>query len=323
MFVRRLVERGAQLVRRVGDELALCAIRVLEPGEHRIEARGQATELVAAADLDPLREIAGLRHTLGGLGQPADRRQRRARHDQPEAGGDSDSAERDRDEKEPQARERLVHLGQGTGDLHRVPGFVRDGQHPDVCPVDLRLRGDRIASHARPRECDRLVGDGKLDVVVQLAQGLAVRLDDLDERVRLTEAGADAEEGLSVSQRDLGQRDAEDLLRALLEGVVDLCPELTAHHEEHDDRGKHHRQGQPPRRGADRDARPEAHERSSLAQGVADAAHRMDETRPAGELRLSAQVADVHVEGVRGGAEVVSPHSLEDDGAGQDLARVA
>jgi hypothetical protein len=59
-------QRRAQLVRRVGDELPLLASRILQRAEHRVEAHGQATELVLAARVDPLREVTGLGHLLGG-----------------------------------------------------------------------------------------------------------------------------------------------------------------------------------------------------------------------------------------------------------------
>ena len=65
---------GAQLVRGVGDELALgvhgCverAHRPLERVEHRVEAAGQAPDLVFACGLDAPAEVLGERDVLGGL----------------------------------------------------------------------------------------------------------------------------------------------------------------------------------------------------------------------------------------------------------------
>ena len=52
-------QRRAQLVRRVGDESPLAADRLLERGEHRVEARREPAELVAALALDALREVPG------------------------------------------------------------------------------------------------------------------------------------------------------------------------------------------------------------------------------------------------------------------------
>src|SRR5262245_14029544 len=62
---------------------------------------------------------------------------------------------------------------------------------------------------------------------------------------------------------------------------------------------------------------------SALAERVPDAANRVNEPWRAFLLRLAAEVSDVDVERVRGRAEVVTPHALEDDRAGQHLTGVA
>ena len=62
---------------------------------------------------------------------------------------------------------------------------------------------------------------------------------------------------------------------------------------------------------------------ATLAQGVADAAHRVDQAWLAAGLGLLAQVADVHVERVRAVAEVVAPDAVEDHRPRQHLPRVA
>src|SRR5207248_10278757 len=67
---------------------------------------------------------------------------------------------------------------------------------------------------------------------------------------------------------------------------------------------------------------PAGRESSRLAEGVADAAYRLDQPRLAARLRLAPQVADVDVERVRREAEVVTPDTLEDDRASEHLARV-
>ena len=70
-----------------------------------------------------------------------------------------------------------------------------------------------------------------------------------------------------------------------------------------------------------RHAETEAH--LLLAERVADAAHRVDQARLAVCLGLAAQVADVDLERVRRGPEVVAPDAVEDHVARQHLARVA
>ena len=78
-------QRRPQLVRRVGDELALRARRVLERAEHRVERRRQARELVVAGRVDAAREVARLGHLLGRPGQPLDGCEHRLRDDEAEA----------------------------------------------------------------------------------------------------------------------------------------------------------------------------------------------------------------------------------------------
>ena len=77
-------DRRAQLVGGVGDQLALGpdrlverVARVLEPLEHRVEARRELADLVVGVDVDPAREVLGLADVLRGLRRP--RRAARAR----------------------------------------------------------------------------------------------------------------------------------------------------------------------------------------------------------------------------------------------------
>src|SRR5262249_13504517 len=58
-------------------------------------------------------------------------------------------------------------------------------------------------------------------------------------------------------------------------------------------------------------------------QHVADPADRVHETRLPGGLRLAAQVADVDLQRVRGGPEVIPPHPVEDRRAREHLAGMA
>ncbi len=158
-------ERRSQLVRRVGDELALRPRRLFERAEHGVEARGEPAELVAPLRVDPLGQIAGLRHLLGRVGQPSHRRQRGSRDGQPKAGGDPDSADRDQDQEQPHPVERAVDLGQRAGDLHgRVP-HVREGEHAEVRAPGVQVGEERVAlalsdrdGRVAHRQLDRLPG---------------------------------------------------------------------------------------------------------------------------------------------------------------------
>ena len=76
--------RRAQLVRGVGDELALGGDRALQRVEHRVEARGQLADLVLARDLDPAAEVLGLRDVARRLGHAHHRGHEAARGEPPE-----------------------------------------------------------------------------------------------------------------------------------------------------------------------------------------------------------------------------------------------
>ena len=102
-----------------------------------------------------------------------------------------------------------------------------------------------------------------------------------------------------------------DLARASTVAHVDVDEHRHAEHDGHGDGG----------RAASRASR--RRRLTDLAQHVADAAHRLDQARLAAGLGLAPQVADVDLERVGRGAEVVAPDPLEDQLAGQHLARVA
>ena len=73
----RARQRRAQLVRGVGDELALGQARALERGEHRVEAPRQSPELILLAGLDAVAEILRARHPFGGARQAPHGHERR------------------------------------------------------------------------------------------------------------------------------------------------------------------------------------------------------------------------------------------------------
>jgi hypothetical protein len=97
-------ERRAELVRGVGNELPLRASGLLECGEHRVEARREAAELVAPFVVDAAREIPGLRDVLRRLRQAPNRCERRACDGEPQGCRDTDTAEADEDEDRAESR---------------------------------------------------------------------------------------------------------------------------------------------------------------------------------------------------------------------------
>ena len=119
-------ERRPQLVARVGDELALLLTRRGQRTEHRVEARGEATELVAPLDVDRRVEVLRLGDVLGGGGESFDGTQHGPGDDEAEEPGERDAAERHEDQRDPQRCERVVDLVERLGDLDRGARAGRD-----------------------------------------------------------------------------------------------------------------------------------------------------------------------------------------------------
>jgi hypothetical protein len=118
-------QRRAQLVGRVRDELALCARRLLERPEHRVETRSQPAQLVRPFHLDAFREVLGLRDPLDGGRETRNGSQRRPRDDEPQSGGDHDSAERDEHQEDADPVERLLDLRSGRETCIAAPDRTR------------------------------------------------------------------------------------------------------------------------------------------------------------------------------------------------------
>ncbi len=250
-------ERSAQLVRGVGDELALRAGRLLEGREHRVEARREAVQLVAAADVDAAREISGLRHLLGRGRQPADRCQGGARDHEPERTRQADAGEGDQDEQRPRARERVVHLGERPRDLDRVAVPGRLGEHPHVHASDLGVREE--ASLVARCDGQRAIAGGEREIGALGADRRSVGGDDLDVAARLAERGSgDPQEELARPGLDRLHRNLGDHLDAAAERVVDLGAKLVPHDGVRDHGGERHCDGDR-ERGRDGQAGAEAH----------------------------------------------------------------
>ena len=117
-------DRRAQLVRGVGDELALGGDRALERVEHGVEVLRELADLVVGGDLDPAPEVLGGGDVAGGLGDRGDRRDDVARDEPPERDRERDAAEADEREHEPQPREH------GVGGLQRAARAGPRGRRP-------------------------------------------------------------------------------------------------------------------------------------------------------------------------------------------------
>ena len=166
-------ERGAELVRGVGDELALRVERALERVQHLVEAAGERRELVVAGGLDPPAEVAGRRHLLGRAPQALDRGHSRPRDEPAEHAGERDPAEADDGRRSPPA---------GSGCCRPPPAASRPGPPGRVRSARCRRAGARrrpgcrrstgrrspaATSRARPSDCSCVCGPpGRIDPAV-------------------------------------------------------------------------------------------------------------------------------------------------------------
>ena len=189
-------ERRSQLVRRVRHELTLRARRFLQRTEHRVEARREPAQLVLALDVDPLGQVLCLRHPFDRGREPLDGSERGTRDEQPEDSGDDDAAERDEDEEQPDAVERLLDLGQGPGDLDSRIRAVREREHPQARAVD----GDVLPECGvlLMRDTEDSVVDGQRDVLSRRDERAPIGSHELDVSARLAELGAQRQVGLAV-----------------------------------------------------------------------------------------------------------------------------
>ena len=75
--------------------------------------------------------------------QPLDGRERSSRDEQSQNGRDHDPAERDDDEEEPDAIERLLHLGERACDLHGRARAVGEREDTQMRAVDRHVLPER------------------------------------------------------------------------------------------------------------------------------------------------------------------------------------
>ena len=173
-------ERGAQLMRGVGDQSALGRLGALQRGHHLVEARSEPAELVVAADLDPVGEVVGAGDLLGGVGDLAGRGQRGSRHHRAERGRQRDAAGAHRGQDDDQRVEGVVGVLERAGDLDRAALRQRLGQHAGRVPCESTSLNwaappsiASVRSVARDRELEARAGirDGRAIGPDQLGQG--------------------------------------------------------------------------------------------------------------------------------------------------------
>ncbi len=146
-------QRRAQLVRGVGDELALRALGALERFEHRVERGREPRDFVLALGLDPAREVARRGDVLGGLGELRDRPDRGAGGEPREHDGERDPHQCERAERPAQRAERAVDLGQRPRGDDRGPVRAAAHVHAHVHVADLTVGVERRLAGPPPRPC--------------------------------------------------------------------------------------------------------------------------------------------------------------------------
>ena len=248
-------ERRAQLVRRVGDELALRAERHLERGEHPIEAAREPPELVVRARADAAREVARARHLFDGLPQARDRREHGPRDERAERGGDEDTRERDLDEAHPGLGERAVHVLERPRELERDAAAER--RHVDA-HADVPRLGGRIERLPLPRrDLAHLGRDERGDRLAEVGADDAARgVDELAEDV--LSPGDELRRSSERRAPVVRARTAQDRPGGLGEGAVHLARELVLHDDVDRDRSAD-RGDRDGHRDERRHAKPEAH----------------------------------------------------------------
>jgi hypothetical protein len=241
-------QRGAQLVRGVGDQLALAVGGVLHGAEHRVEADREPAELVPVGPLarfDPVRQVAGPGDPLGRVGQRADRPQRGPGDPPAQAARQQDAGQAGGEQLEAQVAELVLDLGRRQRHLDRVALAHRRGDkaHVDALEVDraVRLGGCAGGDRAVP------VVDRQYRALVGRWQRRAGRADDLEVVDRVAEVPAGAEDdALGVGERRAGRGELEQLrtagdaaagrevlhrLHLFVELCVDVAEQLGAYRE--------------------------------------------------------------------------------------------
>ena len=110
-------ERRAQLVRRVGDEVALAGHEALEPRRHAVERRGEAALLRAALDLGAHGQVA-LGHPRRGVVQAPQRAGDLARDHEPRREAEPEHEQPDRGQPERRAVRRARDGVDALGHAH-------------------------------------------------------------------------------------------------------------------------------------------------------------------------------------------------------------
>jgi hypothetical protein len=123
----------------------------------------------------------------------------------------------------------MIDLRQRPHDLNRVPGRIRESQHPQVCSVDAGVRKERASSVSR--HALDAVRHRQRDVLAGREIRLSLHVDELRIPGGASELGLRSREVVEIVQRRLHQ-----LGRRRAQRFIDGATELAAD-DEVDDQG--------------------------------------------------------------------------------------
>ena len=207
---------------------------LLEGTEHRVEADRETAQLVLSVDLDALRQVMGLAHSLHRLREPADRRECGSRHHETQPRSDDHTAGGNQQQEQTDAVERRVDLVQRTRNLDSGVGSVREREDANVLSVD----GHVLPERSVPLTCDGedVLVDRELHVLSRRHENRPVGSYELHVPPRLAELGANGQIRLAAAPRNHAERLERDLCRPILERFVDRGSQLLARDEVEEER---------------------------------------------------------------------------------------
>ena len=153
MFVRRLVSGVRSSCDASATSCALRARRLLEGGEHRVEARGEPAELVVARDLDPLeRSLVSVTRSTVRVSRRIGTRAARATTSSPRAAARTTPASATSTRNRPMRCSDWSTSVERTGDLDRRARAVRERSRRGCACRRRRRPPERSAALARHRQ---------------------------------------------------------------------------------------------------------------------------------------------------------------------------
>ena len=217
---------------RVADEIALLLPRRVESREHRVEAGREATELIAAADVDRRGEVLRGRHTFGCTREPGHGSKARSGDEEGEQRRHEDAQPPDDQQRGSQIRDRRIDVVDVRGELDRFSvrrGGAGDAKMP-AAHVRVPEREPDVAA------CDRHVDStqGNRDGLIR--GNLAAPVCSSDSEIVAGARGRQVE----VRQRDLGVRELGEPRRVGAQRVVGLIVQPVTHGEIRDHGGQDH-----------------------------------------------------------------------------------